>query len=1381
MRIQLCLVALFVLGASISCGDDTLVRRSPAPDLGMSAPNVDIPTVEPMCGDGTIDDGEFCDPPSSCPTTCMDANSCTIESLLGSAEECRARCEYVAIEVCQNGDGCCRTDCNANNDDDCAPLCGNDVVEGDEVCDPCPINCDDQNACTTDSQTGMRRACDVRCTYEPVVDCTAGDGCCPMGCSVTDDSDCSDSCGDGTLDPGETCDPPESCPTSCGDADACTEDVMTGSAANCNVVCNYPPLTVCSGGDGCCPAGCDSVSDDDCPAQCGNGVVEAGETCDPPGSCPTSCDDANACTTNVLSGAANTCTAMCEFPATTSCDNGDGCCPIGCDSTVDDDCSSVCGNGIQEGLETCDPPASCPTACDDGNACTENVLTGDASTCSAACSHPATVACTDGDGCCPSGCNQIDDSDCPVVCGNGVVEAGETCDPPGSCPTNCDDQDACTTDSLSGVANACTAQCANTTVTACQGGDGCCLSSCDSTNDDDCAPACGNNVIEAGETCDPPGSCPTTCDDGNACTADSFTGDAAACTAQCANTDITACQSGDGCCPAGCDNTTDNDCSASCGNSALETGETCDPPSSCPTSCDDANVCTHDTLSGSAATCNVSCSNTAVTACSGGDGCCPSGCNANNDADCAAVCGNAAIEVGETCDPPTSCPTTCDDTNVCTQDALIGDSASCTALCQFTGITSCSGGDGCCPSGCNANNDTDCTAVCGNAVQEAGETCDPPSSCPTSCSDGDACTDDTPSGDPNACTAACSFPPITSCVGGDGCCPSACSANDDSDCTAVCGNNIQEAGETCDPPSSCPTTCDDADSCTTDALTGDAASCTAACTNTAVNACTDNDTCCPSTCSMATDNDCSGPLCGNGVLETGETCDPPSSCPSVCSDGDVCTADALVGDSTLCTAECSFTQITGCLDSDGCCAPGCDSSNDSDCTPPVCGNGIIEAGETCDPRNTCPRNCSDNNACTTDVKTGRRRNCNVECIYTDITSCTDGDGCCPSACNTGNDNDCTSTCGNNVVEAPETCDPPSSCPTSCDDVDVCTVDTLIGDSNTCSADCDFAPLTQCISGDGCCPAGCNNTIDSDCSVTCGNGVVEAGETCDPTSTCPTGCTDGDNCTTDVMTGSANTCDVQCTYADITACTDGDGCCPSGCTVANDTDCGTVCGNNTIDPGETCDPPSSCPTSCDDNNACTTDILVGDASLCTAECTATSIGTCIDGDGCCAGGCDFTTDTDCTLDCTNDATWPAAWTAWEDEVLRLTNIERAAGATCGTTPYPAVPSVQLDVLLRQAARCHTVDMAFNDFVDHQGTDGSFMDTRVDSTGYNWQALGENVAGGQTSPAAVMNAWMTSPGHCANIMSSSFTELGVGYVYNGAGLYRHYWTQVFGNSF
>ena len=291
-------------------------------------------------------------------------------------------------------------------------------------------------------------------------------------------------CGDGVIQAPELCD--GDCPASCNDAVACTADELTGSAEECDAMCSFTPITACENGDGCCPDGCDVSTDDDCSATCGNGTVEAPETCD--GDCPTSCDDSMACTTDTLVGSASSCSAECSFVAITACTDGDGCCPSGCDATTDDDCAPSCGNGVVEAPETCD--GDCPSACDDAVACTTDTLVGDASSCDAECSFVAITACTDGDGCCPGGCNATNDDDCSASCGNGVVEAPETCD--GDCPSACDDTMACTTDTLVGDASSCDAECSFVAITACTDGDGCCPSGCTAATDGDCTPTTVN-------------------------------------------------------------------------------------------------------------------------------------------------------------------------------------------------------------------------------------------------------------------------------------------------------------------------------------------------------------------------------------------------------------------------------------------------------------------------------------------------------------------------------------------------------------------------------------------------------------------------------------------------------------------------------------------------------------------------------------------------------------------------------------------------------------------------------------------------------------------------------------------------------------------------
>jgi len=88
----------------------------------------------------------------------------------------------------------------------------------------------------------------------------------------------------------------------------------------------------------------------------------------------------------------------------------------------------------------------------------------------------------------------------------------------------------------------------------------------------------------------------------------------------------------------------------------------------------------------------------------------------------------------------------------------------------------------------------------------------------------------------------------------------------------------------------------------------------------------------------------------------------------------------------------------------------------------------------------------------------------------------------------------------------------------------------------------------------------------------------------------------------------------------------------------------------------------------------------------------------------------------------------------------------------------------------------------------GTEGSFgpggpigddLVERVEWTGYtDWWYLGENIGAGSTTPAQVVQGWMDSDGHCANVMSQDFTEIGVGYARVNGSTWTHYWTQDFG---
>ena len=136
-------------------------------------------------------------------------------------------------------------------------------------------------------------------------------------------------------------------------------------------------------------------------------------------------------------------------------------------------------------------------------------------------------------------------------------------------------------------------------------------------------------------------------------------------------------------------------------------------------------------------------------------------------------------------------------------------------------------------------------------------------------------------------------------------------------------------------------------------------------------------------------------------------------------------------------------------------------------------------------------------------------------------------------------------------------------------------------------------------------------------------------------------------------------------------------------------------------------------------------------------------------------------------------------AEEQSMLNAVNAFRAGTRDCGSRGvFAPAPALSWNCELEVAARGHSADMANNNFFSHTGSDGSTLGSRATAAGYNWSSLGENIAAGYSSVSSVMQGWIDSDGHCANLMGSSFTELGAARVDNAASTYRSYWTQVFG---
>ncbi|MCX4242298.1 CAP domain-containing protein [Paraliomyxa miuraensis] len=148
-------------------------------------------------------------------------------------------------------------------------------------------------------------------------------------------------------------------------------------------------------------------------------------------------------------------------------------------------------------------------------------------------------------------------------------------------------------------------------------------------------------------------------------------------------------------------------------------------------------------------------------------------------------------------------------------------------------------------------------------------------------------------------------------------------------------------------------------------------------------------------------------------------------------------------------------------------------------------------------------------------------------------------------------------------------------------------------------------------------------------------------------------------------------------------------------------------------------------------------------------------------------------------CADVAGWDEGWRAFEREVVERVNLARAHGGDCGNGgSFDATGPLAMESRLRCAARVHSLDMIQRGFFDHVNPDGLDPFDRIELAGYSFRASGENIAAGQTTPQEVVDGWLLSPGHCANILSPDYTEIGVGYVFTQTDPLGHYWTQTFG---
>lgn len=138
-----------------------------------------------------------------------------------------------------------------------------------------------------------------------------------------------------------------------------------------------------------------------------------------------------------------------------------------------------------------------------------------------------------------------------------------------------------------------------------------------------------------------------------------------------------------------------------------------------------------------------------------------------------------------------------------------------------------------------------------------------------------------------------------------------------------------------------------------------------------------------------------------------------------------------------------------------------------------------------------------------------------------------------------------------------------------------------------------------------------------------------------------------------------------------------------------------------------------------------------------------------------------------------------WESAGKQALKLVNSARAKPRQCGERRFSSAAPLSWNSRLASAALLHSKAMAAQDHLSHSGRDGSTVGDRARQSGYRWRRIGENIAAGQGSAREVVAGWLSSPGHCANLMSPDFSDIGIAYATNPRAEPVIFWTQVFGS--
>ena len=871
-------------------------------------------------------------------------------------------------------------------------------------------------------------------------------------------------------------------------------------------------------------------------------------------------------------------------------------------------------------------------ACDDANVCTVDLcaaVTATGASGGGTCVHQLNSGscsdgdlCTDADTCTNGACVgslktcEDDNNPCTTI----------ACDPNIGCATklsvgSCDDGDPCTTGDTCKKA-VCTGKPAT-----CDDANACTADSCNPQNNG-CNHSARIGPCDDGDACSEQGTCKDgvcksapKCDDGNPCsknTCDTKTG-------KCASTlfsDGTFCDDGDTCSNA-------NKCTKGVCGGGVATCD-CTDAGDCK---DDGNPCTQPACSAG------KCGKTVAT-----DG---ASCDDNNACTKTTTCQTAV------CTPQANATTDCADGNPCTADLCDAKTGKCShpplnASCDDG--NKCTANDACADGSCKGQ-PLDCTDDnrCTNDSCDAAKGCEhTPLSDGSKCNDDDACT----AGD--TCQKAVCTGKKTTCDDNNPCTNTACTTvggcaygpvtgkcDDGNPCTSAdaCDNSI------CDGK---PTDCDDRnpctlDTCDTNKLTGNHcqhAPAQGGCDDN--NACTVKDACkaakCAGDAKVCDDNkactvdvcDAKTGACSASVEPDGGPCDDNNPCTFV----DACNKGVCVGEAKPCNDDLPCT------------ADGCDDKGV--CTHKTLGDGqVCEDGNPCTSGDICQsgvcvggkKDCNDGDLCSVDTCETTSGAC-VHGAGPDKVPCSDGKLCTSNdSCQKGKCTGAAKDCGDGKACTLDLCDGATAkCSHKdvpdgggCDDGNACTVQEL------CKSGVCAGIARVCDDNNGCTTDSCE-TAKGGCQFT----PISGAKTCDDGSAC----TSKDACKDGVCTGTASDCDDKnpCTAdvcqaatgkclhpaaSDGGVCDDGNkcttetACVGGGCIAGKVKTCGdaTMCAANSCDPltGD-CKATGAAGTACDDGNPCTHNDKCsgGTTNVCKGAAKA-----CDDGDPCtlnlCNGG------------------------------------------------------------------------------------------------------------------------------------------------------------------